>query len=130
MSAALIKPVVSIIYRIAFYQLVILMGLAAALSMVKNLQSGASAFAGGMAYWLPGFIFIRGVSGLAYKRLAFIVSFLGGEVIKLILSGLLFLLAVQYGHANLFYAVVGLLAAIGSFWLVSLSILYKAGMER
>jgi F0F1-type ATP synthase assembly protein I len=97
--------------------------------MTKDMKSGFSALTGGLAYWLPTFIFTRSVAACAGARMAgrFMVAFFGGEVFKLALSGALFLFAVSYLHVQLMDAVIGLVVAIVSFWVAAFACLYRSG---
>jgi F0F1-type ATP synthase assembly protein I len=97
------------------------------LFLVKGKQSGWSALAGGLAYWLPTVIFARVVATCASARALtrFIITFLGSEAVKLGLSGVLFLLAIIFLHAQVIYAVTGLVAAIAAFWIASVACLWQ-----
>lgn len=128
MATALTKLVTAAVYRIIFYQLVLIMGFIAVLFILKGKQSGLSALAGGMAYWLPTLIFARGVTACAGARAVgrFVMAFFAGEAFKLILSGVLFLLAVKYWQVDMFYALLGLVGAILAFWLASAICLFRS----
>lgn len=131
MATAFKKPVTNAVYRIIFYQLMIIAGFTLILSTLKGMQSGLSALAGGLAYWLPTFIFTRGVAACAGARVGarFMVAFFGGEAIKLVLSGVLFLFAVNYFSMQIVYAVMGLVIAIIAFWVASGAYLYQSGVK-
>lgn len=132
MATALTRPVTNAVYRIIFYQLMIIVGFTLILFTLKGMQSGLSALAGGLAYWLPTFIFTRGVAACAGARVRarFMVAFLGGEAAKLVLSSTLFLFIVNYLHMQVVYAVVGLVIAIAAFWTASAGIcLYQSGVK-
>jgi len=130
-ATALTKPVTNAVYRIIFYQLMIIAGFTLILFILKGMQSGLSALAGGLAYWLPTFIFTRGVAACAGTRVGarFMVAFFGGEAVKLVLSGALFLFAVKYFPIQVVYAVVGLVMAIIAFWVASGVCLYQSGVK-
>ena len=124
MATALIKLITHTVYRILFYQLVIIIGLTGMLFVLKGKQSGLSVLAGGLAYWLPTLVFVRGVASAAGARAIarFMAIFFAGEAIKLIASGALFLLAVTYFQANVLYALLGLISAITAFWIASIGV--------
>lgn len=107
-----------------------IVGFVLILMIVKSMNSGLSALAGGLAYWLPTFIFTRSVAACAGARQVgrFMITFFGGEVFKLVLSGALFLFAVKYLHVDLVDAVVGLVVAIVAFWASSIACLYRSGV--
>ncbi len=127
---ALIKPVTHAVYRIIFYQLTLIIGFILILSALKGMTSGLSALAGALAYWLPSCVFVRSLAACASARAIarFMITFFAGEAIKLALSGVLFLMAVSYLHAQAVYAVIGLLVAIVAFWVASAMSLYRTGV--
>ncbi len=111
-----------------FYQFLMIVGFALILSITKSVNSGLSALAGGLAYWLPTFIFTRSVAACSSARKIgrFMLAFFGGEVFKLVLSATLFLLAVKYMQMQLLDAVLGLGVAIVAFWVASITCLYRS----
>ena len=129
MTTAQTKSVTNAVYRIVFYQFLMIVGFVLILMIAKDTKSGLSALTGGLAYWLPTFIFTRSVAACAGARQAgrFMIAFFGGEVFKLVLSGALFLFAVKYLHVELVDAVVGLVVAIVAFWVASIACLYRSG---
>lgn len=131
MATASTRPVTRSVYRIIFYQLGMIAGFTLILFILKGMQSGLSALAGGLAYWLPTFIFTRGVAACAGGRsgAGFMMVFLGGEALKLALSGALFLFAVNYFLLQAVYAVVGLVIAIIAFWVASSVCVYQSGVK-
>lgn len=83
---------------------------------------GFSILAGGLAYVLPNYIFVWRVFRYAgaQQMVAFLVAFLFGEMLKLILSAILVLLIVKYLPHSLLSVLAGYISAIVSFWFVSL----------
>lgn len=126
-----IKPIKIQLYRIIFWQLIMIMGLAVLLFLLSGLQKGLSALLGGIAYWLPSVIFMVRIAAYATARAAdrFIVAFFAGEAIKLILSGTLFIIIVKYLSVNVFYALMGMIGAIVAFWVASLVSVFKQGVR-
>jgi ATP synthase protein I len=126
--AASTQSIISAVYRVIFYQLLIMIGFVLMVFILKNIKSGWSALAGGLAYWLPTFIFVRSVAACAGAHAVrrFIAAFFGGEVIKLVLSGVLFIMAVNYLHVETIYAVLGLSVAIIAFWLAFITYFYQS----
>lgn len=108
-------------YRIVFWQLIVIMGLALILFLLKGLQSGLSALTGGLAYGLPNLAFVWRVfnhtGAQAAKR--FMTAFVIGEGAKLFFSGLLFALAVKYLPVSTIYTILGFCGAIVAFWMTS-----------
>ncbi len=107
------------------------MGLALILLFLQGTRAGLSAFCGGLAYWLPTLFFMWRVAAHAGARAAgrFAVAFFGGEAIKLVLSGVLFVLAVKYLPVNILYVMIGFIGAILAFWVVSISSLLRQGVS-
>lgn len=115
--------------KILFWQLVIIMGTALVIGLLQGIQRGCSSLIGGLAYWVPTLIFLWRVSAHAGARAAtrFVIAFFGGEIVKLILSGVLFVVAIKYLSIDLFYGVVGLIGAIIAFWIASATCLLSSG---
>lgn len=114
------------LYRIIYWQLAIVLGLASVFLLITNIQKGFSVALGGLAYWIPTVIFLLWVSRYAGARamIKFILAFFVGEMIKLILSGALFLFMIKYFSMNLFYGLLGLITAIVGYWVASVAMLY------
>lgn len=104
------------------------MGLAVGILLLQGVQKGFSALLGGLAYWLPTLLFLWRVSAHAGARAAmrFVVAFFTGEVVKLFLSGVLFVLAVKYLSLDLMYGLIGLIGSIVAFWVVSMTSLLSS----
>jgi ATP synthase protein I len=113
------------VYRIIFVQLAIIFGLAAVLLLFKGLQGGFSALMGGLAYWIPTFVFVVRIFGRATVRGAkrFMVEFVTGEAIKLFLSGIFFVLIVKYLPVDMLSVLIGFIGAVVAFWISSMSLL-------
>ena len=107
------------------------MGFTLIVLWLKGLQNGLSALAGGLSYFMPTFIYVWRVSSYAGARAAtqFLIAFIAGETIKLVLSGLLFLLIIKYLHVSLLYALIGFTAAIVAFGIASFACLYQTGVK-
>ena len=112
-------------FKILLWQLLLVAGLSIIMGFVKGIQSGWSTFLGGLAYWVPAFLFIWRVFAKPFARAAraFVVKFIAGEVVKLFLSGILFLLIVNYLPVQAVYVMVGFVGAIVAFWVSSLFLL-------
>jgi ATP synthase protein I len=108
-------------YTLVFWQLCVVVGLALILFLLKGLQSGCSSLLGGLAYCVPNFLFVWRVFSRTSAQAAssFLVSFFAGEVSKLFLSGILFVLIVKYLTVDFKFVLAGYIAAIVAFWLVS-----------
>jgi F0F1-type ATP synthase assembly protein I len=114
--------------RILFYQFLIIVGFTLFIYLLKGTQSSLSALAGALAYWLPTLLFIWGVSAKAHVRSGayFLVSFLFGEGLKLLLCGMLFVICIKYCQVNIMNAVIGLIGAMAAFWVASASLIAKS----
>jgi ATP synthase protein I len=117
------------LYKILFWQLTIIMGLVIVIGLLQGLQRGWSALVGGLAYWVPTVVFLWRVTVHAGARAAmrFMVAFFTGEVVKLFLSGVFFVIAVKYLSVDVLYGFIGLIGAIIAFWVVSVSSLLSGG---
>lgn len=107
-------------YQIVWWQLVGVIVLAGMAFILGGSQSSLSVLLGGMAYGLPNLVFVWRVfrySG-AHQMTQFFAAFCFGEMIKLILSAILFLLIVKYLPVSLLSVLVGFVGAIVSFWVV------------
>ena len=127
----LVNKVKKQLYQVVIWQLIVIVGLALILLLLQGMQNGLSALLGGLAYWIPTFIFIWRVSAHAGARAAqrFIIAFFGGEVAKLILSGALFVIVIKYFPVNLLYVLIGFIGAIMAFWVVSIFSVFKQGTK-
>lgn len=117
------------LYRIIYWQLFLIIGLALILFLLQGLRSGISVLLGGLAYWLPTLLFVWRVFARAGARAAkqFIALFALGESIKLLLSGVLFVLIVTYLPVSLAAVLLGFVGAVFAFWLVSLLLFARKG---
>lgn len=113
------------VFRIIFRQLLIIGAIAGALFVFKGKHSGTSALLGGLAYWIPTLIFVLRIFGRGSARGAkrFMVEFVTGEVIKLFLSGILFVLIVNYLPVDIVWVMVGFIGAVVAFWISSMFLL-------
>lgn len=125
--AVTLKSIKTQAYQIVFWQLMIIMGLAAVLFLLSGIQNGIGTLLGGLAYWLPTFFFAWRVFRRAALKTgrAFIVSFLAGEVGKLLLSGLLFVLVVKYMPVTPAATIIGFAGAIMAFWIACVVFLIR-----
>ena len=107
-------------YQIVLWQLAGVVILALVVLLIRGLSSSLSVLAGGMAYGLPNLIFVWRVFRFAGARqmTQFIAAFFAGEMIKLFLSGILFLVIVKYLPVSLLSVLIGFIGAIVSFWIV------------
>ncbi|MBV9576265.1 MAG: ATP synthase subunit I [Gammaproteobacteria bacterium] len=117
------KPLRKIIqheaYRIVLLQLAGVAVLAIA-CLVRSRESSFAVLMGGLAYGLPNLAFVWRVFRYtgAHQMERFMAAFFFGEMIKLILSAVLFLLIVKYLPVSLLSVLVGFIGAIVSFWIV------------
>lgn len=80
---------------------------------------GVSLLLGGLAYTIPNLIFVWRVFRYAgaQQMTRFAAAFFAGEGLKLILSGILFIVIVKYLPVSLLSVLVGFIAAIVFFWI-------------
>lgn len=109
-------------YSIVHWQMLGILLLAFLTLLVVGEPSALSVLLGGFAYCLPNWLFVWRVfrySG-AQQMNAFMAAFFLGEMIKLFLSGILFLLVVKYLPVSLLSTLVGFAGAIVLFWIICL----------
>lgn len=118
-------------FRVIFYQLLLIVGLVLVIFLLKGMFNALSALAGSLAYWVPAFLFIWRVSrhAGAHAVVRLMVTFFIAEALKLIISGTIFLLLVKYAHIDLLYALIGLIGAIVAFWMASAVTLNQPGVK-
>lgn len=116
-------------YRIIYWQLILIMGLVLVLFLLQGIKSGLSALAGGLAYWLPTLLFVWRVFQRTTARAAkqFLLAFVAGEGIKLLLSAVLFVLIVKNLPVNVLSVLTGFVGAVVSFWIASVVLLTRQG---
>ncbi|VVC76907.1 hypothetical protein AQUSIP_22340 [Aquicella siphonis] len=107
-------------YRIVFLQLAGVMVLAFAAWVLSGRVSGFSVLMGGFAYGLPNLFFVWRVFRYvgASQMTLFMAAFFVGEMVKLALSAVLFLVIVKYLPVSLLSVLIGYIGAIVSFWIV------------
>ena len=121
----LTKLVKTEILRIVIYQLMIILAFVLLAFLIKGIYGGLSVAAGAFCYWLPTLVFMWRVSSHTGARAAmrFMIALFAGEVIKLVLCSVLFLIAIKYMQLQLVYALIGLIGAIMAFWIASVLVL-------
>lgn len=121
-----VKPLQKIIqdeaYSIVYLQLASITFLALLAAVSTSRIVGFSLFAGGMAYGFPNLVFVWRVYRYAgaHQMNQFMTAFFFGEMLKLILSGFLFLLVVKYLPISLLSVLIGFVTAMLAFWLICL----------
>lgn len=107
-------------YAIVYWQLAGVVAIAILAWPIAGFTSAFSVLAGGLAYCLPNLLFVWRVFRYAgaQQMSQFMAAFFAGEMIKLFLSGILFLLVVKYLPVSLLSVLVGFAAAIVLFWIV------------
>lgn len=116
-----LKSIKTQAYQIVFWQLIIIMGLAVGLFLLRGLQNGIEALLGGLSYWLPTLYFVWRVYAGRVMRTGrqFIIAFFAGEIGKLVSSAILFLLIVKYLPVTALFVLLGYVGAIIAFWIAS-----------
>lgn len=107
-------------YKIVFWQLAGVVAIALLTLIISGVLNAWSALLGGLAYGLSNLIFVWRVFryASAQEMNRFAAAFFAGEMMKLILSGILFLLIVKTLPVSLLSVLVGFIGAIISFWIV------------
>ncbi len=115
------KMVQSQAYHILMWQMIGVILLSAATWPLAGRTQAVSVLAGGCVVCLPNLLFVWRVFRFAgaQQMTQFMVAFLIGEMLKLFLSGILFLLVVKYLPVSLLSVLVGFAGAIILFWIVS-----------
>ena len=113
--------------KMVFWQFAAVVFLSAVLLFVQGAQNAWSALLGGAAYCLPNLMFVRRIFAQATARAAkqFLIAFLIGEVTKLILSAVLFVLIVKFLPVKVLSVLMGYIVAIMAFWVVSFIFMSK-----
>ncbi len=105
-------------FRIVYWQMAGVLVFALLALSIRGLMSGFAVLAGGVAYGLPTFLFawliFRFVG--AQQVAQFMTAFFLGEMIKLILAAMLFIVIVKYLPVSLLSVLIGFIGAIVSFW--------------
>lgn len=115
------KPI-KIAYKILLWQLLLITGLALMMFFIAGRQGGAATLLGGLAYWVPSLVFVWGVFTKPFARAAkqFLIKFVTGEAIKLLVSGILFLIVVQFFPEKILSVLIGFVGAVMAFWFASM----------
>lgn len=119
-------------YRIVLWQLFGVVVLAFLALLIRGKTSCFSVFAGGAAYVLPNLIFVWRVFRYvgAQQMTQFMAAFFIGEMMKLALSALLFLVIVKYLPVSLLSTLIGFIGAIVSFWIVCMLYFSKQSVSK
>jgi len=109
-------------YAIVLWQLGVSCLLALFALFLGGRTIGFSVLMGSMAYCLPNLLFVWRVFrySSAHEMAKFMAAFFMGEMLKLILSAILFLVIVKYLPVSLLSVLVGFIVAILAFWIVCL----------
>lgn len=119
-----VKSLKQLIQRQAYQIVIKQLGCIAAYSILALVfgrpRIGFSVLLGGLAYGLPNLVFVWRVFRYAgaSQMAQFMSAFFIGEMVKLILSAILFLIIVKYLPVSLLSVLAGLVGAIVSFWIV------------
>lgn len=107
-------------YQIVYWQTAGVAALAILIWPFAGWTHAFSILAGGLAYCLPNLLFVWRVFRYAgaQQMNQFMAAFFAGEMFKLFLSGILFLLVVKYLPVSLLSVLVGFGTAIILFWIV------------
>jgi len=117
MTKPLQKIIQHQVYKIVIWQLIGIIVLAVIVLLFKGMKSGYSVLLGGMAYGLPNLFFVWRVFRFAgaNQMSFFMAAFFSGELIKLFLSAILFVLIVKYLSVSLLSVLAGFIGAMVMF---------------
>lgn len=115
------KNVQSKAYRIVMWQLVCIAIFAFITAIFFGIPRGVYFLMGGLTYGLSNLLFVAAVFRFVrvHQMHFFVAAFVLGEILKLFLSGILFIIIVKTYPNSLSSALAGLIGAIVSFWIVS-----------
>jgi ATP synthase protein I len=118
------------VFKIVFWQFIGIIVLAGIVFLFKDTKNGLSVLVGGIAYCLPNFIFVWRVFRFAgaQQMQRFVIAFFFGEIGKLFLSAILFVLIVKYLPISLLSVLVGFIGAMIAFWIVCAFSFAKKGV--
>lgn len=122
-----LTPITRQAYRIVFWQLMIVVMLAVVFFLLRGVEEGLGVLSGGLAYGLPAFAFVWQVFSRANVRAVkqFLAVFVVGELAKLIVSAVLFILIVKYLPVTVLPVLIGYICAIVAFWMASVFFLSR-----
>lgn len=114
-------------FSIIFWQLFLIVALAVVIFLFQGARSGLSTLSGGLAYWLPTLLFVWKVFSHTGARAAkqFLIAFGVGEIVKIFLSAMLFVLVVKYLPVITLSVLIGFVGAVISFWIASIILLAR-----
>lgn len=109
------------VYRLLFWQGMVLIGSVLLSILFKGMHTGFSVLSGELSYFIPQVIFMWQVIKKIQARVisSFVVIFFGGEFVKLFLSAALFVFAMSYFSVSPVATLFGYLIAILTCWTVS-----------
>lgn len=114
-------------YRVVYLQLMMVTGVAAVILLLWGTSEAFSALMGGLAYGLPTLGFVWRVFSRVNMRAVkpFLAMFFIGEITKLVISAILFILIVKYLPVVVLSVLIGYAGAIIAFWLSSIFFLSR-----
>jgi len=109
-------------------QFMLIVGAAILMIIFTGMHKGLSFAAGSVSYWLPVSLFMNRTSKYAGASAVskFLFAFLTGEIIKLSLCGILFVVAVKVFSLSLGYTLAGFIGAIFAFCIASFGVLFHS----
>lgn len=117
-------------YRIVMLQLLGVLTIALVGLVIGGVVSAYSVLSGGLTYVLPNFVFVWVVFRYVGARQMnmFVTAFFFGEMLKLFISSILFVIVVKYLSVSLLSVLIGLFGAMISFWVASIIVFSKRGV--
>ncbi len=107
--------------KIVWWQLVFAVVVPIGLMLLRGPQAFLPGLAGLLACWLPSFLFMQILFARVRRPSEFVMMFAFGEMLRLAVSGVLFVLVMKIFSQGIFAALLGFVAAIPAFWVAALT---------
>jgi ATP synthase protein I len=119
-------------YRLVFLQCLGVSVIACIALLAQGSNTALAVICGGLAYCLPNFLFVWRVFRFvgAQQVMQFMLAFFFGEMAKMLISAILIILIVKYLPVSLLSVLVGLIAAIISFWIACIWLFSKQEKQK
>lgn len=113
------------IVQIVGVQVALLFAIVGITTFIANKNAGLAVLLGGLSCWLPTVLFAWSLFYVRHAPGIFLVCFMLGEVIRLLLGAILFVLVIIWLPVKILPVLIGFVGAIISFWVASLWFLFK-----
>lgn len=113
------------IARIIGIQFALLFAITVITAFIVNRNTGLAILLGGLSCGLPTVLFAWSLFCVRHAPGIFLICFMLGEVIRLLLGAMLFVLVIMWFPVNILPVLIGFVGAIISFWIASLWFVFK-----